>query len=149
MTPSELADEIERLIISATDKFAEKIRLFQNYVYNQVLKVVKDLELDSDGYIKQSANNRKILTEAESTLDDILFGETLASTVSGAINVIPKLDKLNNAYFNTIDENFTGNRNFIKSLQQRVIESIESNLLSDGLKAQVRNPIAVASFLVS
>lgn len=141
MPPHELAEAIEREIIGITDKFSSQIVEFEAQVYSKLLSTVKDLDLDAEGYILQNGNNRKLLAAAENVLDTFLPGDTLASVISNTLSVIPKLDNLNNDYFSEIKESFTPNRNFIKSLQAQTVESIETNLLSDGLTAQVKSPI--------
>lgn len=141
MPPHELAESIEREIIGITDRFATQIVEFEAQLYGKLLSAIKDLDLDVDGYILQNGNNRKILAAAENILDTFLPGDALASVISNTLSVIPKLDNLNNDYFAGIKESFTPNRNFIKSLQAQTVDSIESNLLTDGLTAQVKSPI--------
>jgi hypothetical protein len=141
MPPEEIAEAIERQIIATTDKFGSQIVEFQSRVYGKLLTTVRTLDLDNDGYILQNANNRRILAAAEEILDTFLPGDQLASIISNTLSIIPKLDNLNSDYFTSISESFTPNRNFIKSLQAQTIKSIESNLLQDGLTAQVKTPI--------
>lgn len=141
MRPVEVAEAIEQEIIGITDKFSTQIIEFEAHVYGRLLSTIKELDLDNDGYILQNTKNRKILAAAENVLDTFLPGDQLASVISNTLSVIPKLDAINNEYFGSISDTFTPNRNFIKSLQAQTIESIEANLLSDGLTAQVKNPI--------
>jgi hypothetical protein len=141
MTPSKLANDIEKIILAVTDTYASEISGIQNSIYNTLVNILKDLDLDSEGYINQSAANRAILSKAESSLAELLPGSSFIQSVSDTLTAIPRIDELNNKYFSGVSDSFKENRNFIKSLQSQAIESIESNLLQDGLTAQVRNPL--------
>src|SRR5688572_14879001 len=141
MKPEKLADEIEKIILAVTDAYAGDIVALQDQIYNRLARILKDLELDSEGYIKQSAANRTILNQAESAIDEILPGKSFTDAVSKTLNSINSINTLNADYFYTISESFNENRNFIRSLQTQTLESIESTLLQDGLTAQIKNPL--------
>lgn len=141
MSASQLAEQIERDILSKVEEFSAEVDAFQGVLYNKILSVLKDLELDGEGYIIQSAANRRILYDAENLIYDLLPGENFTAIVSQALTVIPALDALNNEYFSSINPDFNPNRNFISSLQKQTIQSIEINLLQDGLTALVKNPL--------
>lgn len=142
MNPDELANDVEKIIVSITDAYATQAGVIQNAVYNKLATILKDLELDPDGYIKQSAANRAILNQAEQAVDELLPGSSLTEAVSKTLNALPKLNDINIEYFSGVSESFNENRNFIKSLQSRTVEGIENAILSDGLKAQVKNPLS-------
>lgn len=141
MSAQQLATEIENLIISNIEEFGIEIESLQSEIYSGVLGIIKKLEIDDHGYIKQTSANRKTMAEAESFIDGLLPGHTLTGIVSKYVALIPDIEKINSNYFNSISDQFAENRNFIKSLQQQAIESVESNLLQDGLTYQVTNPL--------
>lgn len=141
MNPENLANEIERIIQSVTDAFGQDIIALQDQIYSRLSRILKDLELDSEGYIKQTAANRSILIDAESAIDELLPGRSFTEAVSSTLGTINTINTLNADYFSTVSEGFKENRNFIKSLQTQTIESIESTLLQDGLTAQIKNPL--------
>ena len=85
MKPEKLASSIDDLIRSATERFSKGIEGFESELYERVITVLKELELDSEGYIKQSASNRSILYRAESVVTDLLPGETLTSLISKSL----------------------------------------------------------------
>lgn len=142
MSPNRVADEIEKIIIAVTDRYAGEITTLEESIYNRLVSILKDLELDSDGYIKQSAANRTVLNQAESAIDELLPGSSFTQIVSNTLESINTINSLNTEYFTGVSDNFNENRNFIKSLQTRTVESIENNLLGDGLKAQIKNPLS-------
>jgi len=141
MSPDKLASEIERIVLAVTDNYASEIGEIQTIIYNKLVGILKDLELDGEGYIRQSAANRAILNDAESAINELLPGESFTNSVSKILEAIPIINTLNADYFTSLSEGFNENRNFIKSLQAQTVTSIESTLLEDGLTAQIKNPL--------
>lgn len=141
MTPEELAAEIERLIVGNNSRFAAMVGNIQASLYNKIIGILKGLELDADGYIKQSSVNRKILREAQNVFDDLIANSPYQNSVESHLKVIPKLDNINVQYFKTISDVFSPNKNFIKELQRQVIRDVNVNLLNEGLIAQVKTPL--------
>lgn len=141
MTPEELAAEIERLIVANNTRFAAMVGNVQGSLYNRIIAILKDLELDTEGYIKQSAANRKVLRKAQNAFDEILSNSPYQKAVEGHLNLIPKLDSLNESYFKTISDAFSPNRNFIRELQRQVIRDVNTSLLNEGIIVQVREPL--------
>lgn len=142
MSASELALKIEGLIISGNEKFAGEIIGIQNQLYNRLVLTLKNLDVDSEGYILQSATNRKVLNQAISKIDESFAeGSGYSDSIQKHLEIIPSIDQLNNAYFETISSGFTPNKNFIRSLQKNTIESLENSLLNQGLESQVKAPL--------
>src|SRR6186713_2856093 len=131
MKPEKLADEIEKIIIAVTETFASEVIDLQDKIYSALTRILKDLELDDEGYIRQSAANRSILNQADMAVDELLPGRSFTDAVSSTLSSIPTINDLNAEYFSSISESFSESRNFIKSLQTQTIESIESTLLED------------------
>jgi hypothetical protein len=141
MKPGVLADAIAKAIVDTADDYAMLISDIQEIIYNKLLIQLKNLDLDADGYIKQTGANREVLAKAEGVANEYLPGTQLNGAISEALGVIPKIDALNNDYFSSVSDSFKENRIFIKRLQQQTVESIEGNLLGDGLASQVKTPL--------
>jgi hypothetical protein len=142
MSPSSLAKAIDDLIRDADAAYLIAITRVQDRLYNQVVTVLKDLELDNDGYILQNAANRKIISRANDKISEIFNSGLYTNAVSNYINIIPYVDSLNVQYFNGISEGFKPNRLFLKSLQTDTIATVEKYILRDGLQSQVIGPLS-------
>jgi hypothetical protein len=88
----------------------------------------------------QNGNNRKILSEAEDIVSQVFRDPYYVGAVSNYLSVIPKIDVLNEKYFESVSSSFKPNRVFIKSLQQQTIQTVEKYILQDGLESQVIDP---------
>lgn len=141
MTPEELAEAIAQLLAGVEQTFTAAIGRVQESLYRRLSAVLKDLSLDSDGYIQQNSGNRLILRKAEDTFDETIKGPTYQNAVEQSISAVPQIDALNQSYFETISNAFKPNRVFIKSLQQQVIRDINTYLLQDGLQANIKLPL--------
>lgn len=141
MTPERLANSIDGLIITANEKYASRISRVQNQLYDALIAKLKDVEVDNDGYIKQTAANRKVLREAQNVFDSTISNSIYEPALSDHLKVIPSINELNNDYFETISSAFKPNRVFIQSLQTSTIETLNTYILQDGLTAQIKLPL--------
>jgi hypothetical protein len=141
MSAQQLAEEIETLIMSGIDVFADETIRLQDLVYNRLVNSLRGLELDADGFILQNNANRKILYEAGGVVDDLLPGQSLTKTVSDVLALIPQIEALNAEYFGGISSSFKLNRSFLSLLQSQTIEKIEGTLLQDGLRFSINGPL--------
>lgn len=141
MTPEQLAQEIEDLVMGADGRYFSAINRVQRDLYNQLVASLKELELDAEGYIKQTAANRKVLSEANKTITQVFSSALYTSSVANYVSVIGKIDSLNQKYFSDI-EGFQPNKQFLKNLQRDTIATVEKYVLQDGLQSQVINPLS-------
>lgn len=141
MSAQQLAEDVETLIQSGVDIFADEAEMIQDAVYRQIVIAVKNLELDADGNILQTAANRRILSDAESLIDNLLPGTDFTKTVSDIVVLIPQIETLNADYFSEMSSKFKLNRQFLNLLQDQTIEKIEGTLLQDGLRFSIIDPL--------
>lgn len=141
MTPKQIADQIEELIVAASDVFANKVYLVEKRLYNDFLNQLKNLELDSSGYIKQNSANRAILNRAESLFNESINQSGYQNSINKALESIPRIDALNTDYFSSMESSFQVNKRFMASLQRSTITTLENSLLNEGLQAQIRQPL--------
>lgn len=141
MSAAELADKIEGLIVEANGKYTSRIIAVQNKLYNDLVTILKFVDLDEQGYIKQNSGNRAILRAAQDQFDKTIRSSTYQYALEQHLNIIPVIDSLNTEYFESISSAFKPNRVFISSLQKQAIETVNSLILQDGLAAQVKLPL--------
>lgn len=141
MTPERLAESIEGLIISANNIYASQIATVEVKLYDDLVNILKFVETDEAGYIKQNAGNRSILRSAQKQFDETINNSGYQSAVESHLSVIPKVDALNEAYFEAVSSAFKPNRQFIASLQANTIQTVNEFILQDGLQANVGIPL--------
>lgn len=141
MTASKLADSIEGLIVAANETYAAQLIKVQGKLYDDLTTILKFIEIDEQGYIKQNAGNRAILRSAQNQFDKTIQNSVYQSALESHLSVIPVIDDLNTTYFESISSAFKPNRVFIQQLQNQTIESVNQLVLQDGLAAQVKIPL--------
>lgn len=141
MTPQQVAISIEGLIISANDTYAAHIVRVQSKLYNDLVTILKFIETDADGNILQNAGNRAILRAGQNQFDKTIQNSGYQDAVENHLKVIPKIDDLNAAYFESVSSAFKPNRIFIKQLQSSTIETVNTAILQDGLASQIKGPL--------
>lgn len=110
-------------------------------MYSDLVVMLKDLELDSKGYIKNSGANRKIIQKAGNLFNSSLESSGYYGALSSYVSNLEVINQANAIYFAAVSESFSPNRQFIKSLQKQTIESLERTLLNEGLSANVKQPL--------
>ena len=118
-----------------------KVLTTQNQAYNSVLSILKDLEVDKDGYIVQSQANRKIIQKASNAFESGIKNSPYFDGIQQYVNAIPALDKVNGVYFDFISQGYKPNTQYISSLKKDTITSLESLLMQDGLESQIKAPL--------
>lgn len=141
MKPETVARKIEETILREVGLFGQEVILVQKRLYSDFLSLVNQLELDSGGYVKQTAANRSILNRAEVTFNNSISTSGYQDAINRALGTINKLDAVNIAYFESIDSAFKLNRQFLTSLQNSTISTLENLILNDGLNSQIRTPL--------
>lgn len=141
MLPDELARQIEEIILAADGRFASSMGRVQNALYEELLIIIKSLEVDPDGYILQNSANRRILSEAEAKISEVFASRTYQDSVARYVFTVQRIDELNQQYFTTIPK-FKENKQFLKSLQNQTIRTVEKYVLQDGLQSQVIDPLS-------
>lgn len=142
MKPEVLARAIDELVLNADNRYVAALGRVQADLYNQLVTILSDLELDADGYIKQTAANRKVLTAADTKIREVFSSPMYTTAVANYVAVVPKVDVQNVKYFTAVDEGFKPNKQFLKSLQADTIATVEKYVLQDGLQSQVINPLS-------
>ena len=141
MSPQALAKAIDELISLTDARYARNISSVNRDLYNQLTIILKELEVDRDGYILQNTANRKILQSANFKIEEVFSSPAYVGAVSNYVQSITKVDVLNTKYFTALDDGFKANRIFIKNLQNEAIAQVESFVLRDGLASQVISPL--------
>ncbi len=142
MTTDQLSARVDTIISKAEENLGKQVDKTQAALFNQMSVMLNKLELDPDGLIMQSANNRKVLAQAETYFDKGMtqsgYYEGLNSGIAGTVG---SLTNSNSNYFKTILDGFTPDAHYIKALQKQTISQAESMLANEGIEAMLKQPI--------
>lgn len=141
MTPTNLAKEVEGLIDSANEIYSAELIKVQNKLYNDLVLHFRNLELDNDGFIKQTTENRRTLNKANEVFNESIQNSGYERALERHLAVVGKINAVNSTYFGAISDTFAANKNFIKGLQAELIGNLNTFILGDGLTANVAIPL--------
>jgi hypothetical protein len=141
MTPEELSNRVSGIADKAEKSLSKAVTTAQRELLSQMESMLSGLELDSEGLIKQSQANRKILQKADRIFDRAIKESGYYSSLDQFAGTVSAITGANEKYFDFILESFTVDAQYLKSLQKGAISTIEGLLANDGLEAQLKQPL--------
>ncbi len=141
MTPDELSTRIGTITDKATANLSKDVSASQKALYGDLEALLSKLELDSEGLIKQSQANRKLLLKVDGVFNSSLNQSGYYDGLENFTGNFATLTAANEKYFDFILDSFTVDSHYIKSLQKSSIAEIETLLANDGLEAAIKQPL--------
>jgi len=141
-TPKDVAIQIEAIIEEANLLFSQVVEKAQNSIYNLAVSKLRELDVDPDGYVRQTASNRKIIRAVNKAFDEGLAKSGYYEGLNKFVGTMKALDAVNAGYFEGIGLSaFNADSTLISSLQKQTITTVEGLLMNDGLEVQIKEPL--------
>jgi hypothetical protein len=141
MTPDELSGSIDSIITKADAAFGKTVTSTQQALFEQMQLLLNRLELKPDGTIMQNRANRELLAKVDVYFNKAFNESGYYNQLNGFTGDITKITSENVAYFAFVEESFSANAQYIKSLQKQTVTQFETLLANDGLTAILKNPL--------
>lgn len=93
--------KILRIITNAPDNFIDQLSKTEQVVYQKVLEIIKELDIDLSGNIKSSTANLKKLNEIRTQLGKSLLSKEYLASVKEFVSQFQTIAKLQNKTFDT------------------------------------------------
>lgn len=141
---SKIEDNIDLVndkIESDVSRFIEGVDKSQKGIFNRLLAIVKGVETDDQGNIKQTVKNLKLLAKVRKTIENEIITDAYINRVDILTNQFPAIAELNNGYFETLTASFNPNRELFKEVIKNSINVTRTSLLDSGIAENVINPI--------
>ena len=136
---TEFKDVIETLD-NAADGFDAIANKEQKKLFDDVVTLVKDLELDATGSVKQSIANLKRLTQIKAHLAALSKDKEWAAGIGKFLEYFNVIQKQQNDFFSQHFTEYTLGENAKKKnelMKQMAVQNTVEALMGDGLKANV------------
>lgn len=133
-TPNSSPKEIQ----STIDIFTDGLDAMQKQNFNKVYALLKDLSLDSDGNIKPTIENLKVINRVKKILADGVDNPIYNDKVMELQSSIDKVSKLQTAYYAKVFKDFTLPKS-IDKLNELTFDSVVDQLTSAGVNENVVN----------
>lgn len=137
-------EKLIKKILSVTDdavsSFSNSIPALQRQILNEVILLVKDLDIDAKGTIKNNVANLKTIGRIKSKLETIVLNEKYLKDVGKFVEAFGEVAKLQNEYFNSIEKKFKPTA-LLKEIQKQSISAAITSLTESGIGANVTEAI--------
>jgi len=134
-------DLVNDKIDNEVNRFLEGVGKSEKGIFNRLLAIVKGVETDSQGNIKQTVKNLKILSSVRKTIENEIITDAYIKRADSLFNQFPAIAQLNNGYFKAIEKAFEPNRELYKEVIKTSINAVRTSLLDSGVAENVINPI--------
>lgn len=132
----QLISKILTTIDTATEQFSSNIPALQRQILNEVTLLVKDLDISSDGKIKNNVANLKTIGRIKSKLEQIVLNEKYLKDVSKFTEAFDEVARLQNQYFNLIEKTFKPSK-LLAEIQKQSINAAIVSLTESGIGVNV------------
>ena len=133
---NDLLNEID----SSLTKFIDGLPDIQKRIYEKLLLLLKDLDLYSDGSIKNNLVNIQKIGKLKSELEKIILDKPYLKSVGTLLGSYEIIQEIQNEYFSTITTDFTPKKVF-DVVKDQAIDQTAEGLTESGINANVIDPI--------
>lgn len=141
MAGLDTGERIALIAESASNGFSKGVASTQRDVYNKLLAIVKQLDLNADGTIKTTQANIKILRQVRSSIESIILTDAYRKRVNDYLGAFDDLKGVNDAYFSVLSTAFKPNKLLYEEVLSQSINNTKKSLLESGINQFVIDPI--------
>jgi hypothetical protein len=135
-TSEEIITKLLNEIDNSTNSFNDNIPALQQQIADDMDLLIKELETDRNGNLKNSIKNFKLLGKLKSKIENIVLNEDYLKNVDEYLGSFDKVAAIQNQYFKSIDKSFTPTE-IIKEIQSQSIEATAQSLTEAGIQANI------------
>jgi len=140
MTPEQLSSRLEDTIGSAVDKIVKVSVGKQDDVYQRISTLVRDLEIDSNGGVKQSVKNLNAIGKVKAEIEKIFREKGYLSEVKKFAETIKEINALQKDYFTSIEGTFKP-PSVVNAASNVSIDLIYESLTGAGINEQITKQV--------
>ena len=139
MTTAQLIKKINALIEDSAKNFNDKTPSLQQRVYDEIVLLLKDLDLKGDR-LATTVKNIRAIGDINRKLEKIIFDEGYKDQVKDFIKVYGEIAQAQNQYFKLVENKFKPTP-VLQAIREQSVDTTLSGLTEAGLTANVLDPI--------
>lgn len=140
MNQNEYIKKLHELIDSSNQSYNSAIPGIQDEIYKKLQLLLKELDTDASGNLKNSIANLKTIGSIKTELEKVILNKQLQANTTEYANAFSEVAKLQNNYFRSIETEFTPSKILDEIKSQSITATIES-LTGAGLSYNVIEPV--------
>ena len=141
MSPQDNINIVTDSIDKSIDKLLNGVSRAEQTVFNKAITVVKNLDLDAQGNIKQTVKNLRLLARMRLELKNAVLTPSFQKQVEAYLNTFPVVAQQNNTYFKAIDAAFDPNRQLYREVLKNSLTTTQESLLGAGVDENIIKPV--------
>lgn len=138
--PDDIIDEIQSLLEKRVNDFSDAMPAVQKQAYREVLILAKDLDTTSDGTIKPTLKNVKMIAKIKQRLNEVILDGKYYKELEKVVSTYDQITKLQNQYFTLMVGNFTVPI-VLAEIQKQSIDITLESMGKEGMNAGVINRV--------
>lgn len=139
MTAAEIIKKIDGLVEGSAKAFNDKTPALQKRIYEEIVVLLKDLELKGER-IATTVKNIKAIGSINRRLEKIIFDKGYREQVKEFLKVYNEIASAQNQYFKQVEDKFKPTK-LLQAVREVSINSTLDGLTEAGLTANVIDPI--------
>lgn len=112
----------------------------QDQVYSKVASIVKDLDVDANGGVKQTVKNFKAIGDIKAEIQKTFKDKGYLKSVNEFAKTISEINSLQKEYFKSIEKSFSPPK-VMEAVSQTSIDLIYESLTGAGVNTQITNQV--------
>jgi hypothetical protein len=137
----EVAEKIATISDAAATKFTNGTTKTERSIYNKILAILKDLDLNADGTIKTTQANVKILRKVRANMLSIILTDEYKKNVDNYLGTFEDIKGVNDAYFQSLGTSFNANKIIYEEILSQTVNQTKKSLLDAGINQFVIDPV--------
>lgn len=138
--PTPKIKEVLKRIDSGIENFVKDLPDSEKKIYDKVLSIVKQLELDTLGNVTNNVNNLKLVTTLNKEINNLVLNNDYLKKVSEFTGIYDDISKLNNEYLSTTFDKFKPSK-VLPKIKEASIDITIDQLTEHGVAEQLSNEI--------
>jgi hypothetical protein len=126
-------------IEASIGEFVDGLPEMEKHLFDRVYAILKELSVDSEGKIKPTISNLKLISSVEQELETIVDDPKYQDKVFGLKDAISEVKNVQTTYYKASFEEFDKEPGVVKQYEKQAFESTVDDLTEAGIKENVIN----------
>ncbi len=139
-------DRIIKTIENITDSFEGRLKATEKKALDNVLRLVKDLEISRDGKVVPNTKNLKLLQSLKTALNSAILNKDYLKSVKDVLNGLGDIQDVQKAYYSGLQtkplakvKNAFERYDMVRKMS---MDSVKNGLLRTGIEANITNKVS-------
>jgi len=140
MANNKVIEDLLTVIDDADKSFIDGLPQIQKEAFTKVINIAKDLDVRSDGSIRTSVKNLKLISRIKQEIDKVVFTKAYQKSLFDFMETFNKIEEVQNKYFANVSSTFTQSQLF-KEVKKQSVDIVAEQLGKQALSANISSEV--------